>query len=556
MAAMESAAANGRRVSRPQTLAAVVGAAGIVQLPTAAIVVALPTIHAEFNASIEELQWAVTAFYIPETALLIAAGRIADIFGRRRMFLIGATLFAIGSIVAAAAPTAEVLIGGIAISGVGAGLLMPASMSILTNVFTGARRGTAIGLWGAATELISGVGVVVGGVLTGELDWRWIFVVSAAIVIVVGFLAIRGAPESRDPNAVREVDVPGVVLLATGLTALTLALIQGATWGWGSTAIVALIVGAVLLFALFALIEHRSGHPIIDFDFFRRRNFAGATIVIYCLDFSFGALLFFLPLYFQEILGYDPVEAGVLLLPLTGLMVLGSPLGGRVAARTGPRPPIVIGLASMVIGIFWISTLDLSTTFSDLIVPTSMMGFGVGFSLTPMNLAAMNAVSRHHAGLASGMLVTLSGLGATLGVAVTGAIFNDLNVDRTQERVSADTGVTITASQAEDLDGVLAGADQAKKTLDGIVGKGEASEAETAIREAFVSALGTSLKISAGLVLAGLVLTVLLMRRQDPVDDDVGGEVTTPPVAAPPHRPLGRHPHWGLPFGSRGPPAT
>jgi EmrB/QacA subfamily drug resistance transporter len=551
---MESAAADTRKLSRPQTLAAVVGAAGIVQLPTAAVIVALPTIHAEFNASIEELQWTVTAFYIPMTALLIAAGRISDIFGRKRMFLIGAALFAIGSIIAAAAPTAEVLIGGIAISGIGGGFLMPSSMSILTNVFTDASRGTAIGLWGAATELISGVGVVVGGVLTGELDWRWIFILSAVIVGIVAFLAIRGAPESNDPNAVREVDIPGVALLGSGLTALSLALIQGATWGWGSAAIVGLLIGAVALFATFALVERRSDHPIIDFDFFRRRNFAGATVVIFCLDFSFGALLFFLPLYFQEILGYDPVEAGVLLLPLTGLMVLGSPLGGRVAARTGPRPPIVIGLASMVIGIFWISTLDLSTTFSDLIIPTSMMGFGVGFSLTPMNLAAMNAVSRHHAGLASGMLVTLSGLGATLGVAVTGALFNDLNIDRTQEKVSSDAGVTITQSQAEDLDGVLAGADDAKKTLEGIVGKGETSEAETAIREAFVSALGTALKISAGLVLAGLILTLLLMRKQDPVDDDEPAQAEPPP-AAPAHRPLGRHPHWGLPFGSRGPPA-
>jgi hypothetical protein len=183
-----------------------------------------------------------------------------------------------------------------------------------------------------------------------------------------------------------------------------------------------------------------------------------------------------------------------------------------------------------------------------------MMGFGVGFSLTPMNLAAMNAVSRNHAGLASGMLVTLSGLGATLGVAVTGAIFNDLNIDRTQEKVSADAGVTITHSQAEDLDGVLAGADDAKKTFDGIVGKGEGSEAETAIREAFVSALGTALKISAGLVLAGLVLTILLMRKQDPVDDDAPAGEVPPPVAAPAHRTIGRHPHWGLPLGSRGPP--
>ena len=553
---MQSAAPSGGRASRSQTLAAVVGAAGIVQLPTAAIVVALPTIHAEFNASIAELQWTVTAFYIPETALLIAAGRIADIFGRRRMFLLGAALFALGSIIAALAPTAEVLIGGIAVSGIGAAFLMPSSMSILTNVFTDKRRGTAIGYWGGATELISGVGVIVGGVLTGELDWRWIFWISAGVVGVVALLAIRDAPESSDPGADRRVDVPGVVLLATGLTALTLALIQGATWGWGSGAIVGLLVGAVVVFAAFFVTERRSGHPIIDFGFFGRRNFAGATIVIFCLDFSFGALLFFLPLYFQEILGKSPVTAGAMLLPLTLLMVVGSPLGGRVAARTGPRPPIVAGLALMTAGIFWISTLDVDTAFGYLVIPTSMMGFGVGFSLTPMNLAAMNAVSRHHAGLASGMLVTLSGLGATLGVAVTGALFNELNLERTQDEVTKATGVKVTRSQAEDLDGVLAGADEADKTLDGIVGRSEKATALEAIKEAFVSALGTALKISAALVLLGLVLTVLLMRRQDPVDDDESAAAERglpPPVAVPPNRPVARHPHFGWPFGHRAP---
>ena len=151
-------------------------------------------------------------------------------------------------------------------------------------------------------------------------------------------------------------------------------------------------------------------------------------------------MLFFLPSYFQEILGYTPTETGVLLLPLTGLMVVGSPLGGRIAARVGPRPPIVIGLTMMLIAIFWISTLDLSTTYSDLWAPTAIMGFGIGFSLTPMNLAAMNAVSRDHAGAASGILVTLSGLGATLGVAVTGAIFAELQTQKTVEFVGQSGG--------------------------------------------------------------------------------------------------------------------
>src|SRR5215211_5010661 len=418
--------ADGRHVSRAQTLTATVAAAGIVQLPTAAIVVALPTIHREFGTSIEELQWTVIAFNIPFAAL-----RLADIFGRRLVLLIGAALFAAGSTLAAVSPGVDVLIAGIALSGVGGALLMPSSMSILTNVFTGARRGFAIGMWGAATELISGVGVLVGGVLTGEFDWRWIFVVCIAFAVLIAVLALSGAPESHDPTVPRAVDYAGVVLTASALTTLTLALIQGSTWGWGSAAVVGLLIAAVVLFTAFAVAERRSAHPLVDFSFFRRRNFAGSTIVIFVLDFSFGALLFFLPLYFQEILSYSPTKVGVLLLPLTGLMVIGSPLGGKVAARVGPRPPIVVGLALMAVAVYLISTVSLDTGYAQLWAPSAMMGFGVGFALTPMNLAAMNAISRDHAGAASGMLVTLSGLGATLGVAVTGAIFNELQTERT-----------------------------------------------------------------------------------------------------------------------------
>ena len=247
------------------TLTATVAAAGIVQLPTAAIVVALPTIHAEFGTSIAELQWTVTAFMIPFSAFLIAAGRLADIFGRRRALLIGTALFGGGSVLAAAAPGIDLLIAGVALAGAGGAMIMPASLSMLTNVFTGERRGTAIGMWGAATELISGVGVLVGGVLTGELDWRWIFVVCALVALAIALLALRGSPESRDPDVSHEVDLLGVGLSASALTALTLGLIQGAAWGWGSPAIVALLAGSVVLAAAFAIHERRAPNPIIEF---------------------------------------------------------------------------------------------------------------------------------------------------------------------------------------------------------------------------------------------------------------------------------------------------
>jgi EmrB/QacA subfamily drug resistance transporter len=492
------------------TLVATVAAAGIVQLPTAAIVVALTAIHREFGTSIAELQWTVTAFMIPFSSLLIAAGRIADALGRRRMLLTGTGLFAAGSALAALSPGIELLIAGIALAGCGGALMMPSSMAVLTDLFTGARRGTAIGLWGAATELVSGIGVLVGGVLTGELDWRWIFVVCIAFAALIAALALRGVRESRDPTADRDVDAPGAVLSALTLTALTLALIQGTSWGWGSPAVVGLLVGAVVGAVAFVVRERHARNPLFNASFFRARNFAGATIVIFVLDFSFGALLFFLPLYFQEILDYSPTATGLLLLPLTGLMVVGSPLGGRIAARTGPRPPIVAGLASMCVAVLWISTLSSDTTYAQLWLPSALMGFGVGVALTPMNLAAMNAVSKDHAGAASGLLVTLSGLGATLGVAVTGAIFNGLMAGDTVE-AAAESGVRLTDPQAQQLDGLLAGTPGAQRMLTQLAGE-HAPAVRRGVSDAFVDALSTSLKLSAALIAIGLVLTLVLMR--------------------------------------------
>ena len=522
-------------ISRRQTLIAVVAAAGLSQIPTAAIVVGIPSIHAEFGTSIEVLQWTVAAFLIPFAALLIAAGRAADVFGRRRLLVAGSLVFAAGSVIAGLAPDTSVLIGGIALAGVGGALIMPSSMSVLVDVFRGPRRGLAIGLWGGATEFTSGVGILIGGFLTGAISWRAIFALTFVIALAIVVLALRGAPESRDPDAPRTIDYAGAAISAVFLAALSLALIQGPSWGFGATPTVVLFVISALAAIAFVLVERRAAFPIFDFGMMRRRNFAGSTVVIFVMDFSFGAALFFLPLYFQEMLGYSPLETGVLLLPLTGLMVIGSPLGGRIAAAVGPRPPIVVGLGLMAIGVYLCAQLTLGTTYADLWLPTSILGLGVGLALTPMNLAAMNAVSRDHAGAASGMLVTLSGLGATLGVAVTGAIFNELNARSTVALAGAD-GVTLTEAQARQLDGILADTPGAREVVDKAVGL-DPTKAIDAVREAFVSALGTSLLISAGLIVVGLLLTIVLMRRQDPIDAPL-----EPPMAAPAFRPAPRMP--------------
>ncbi|CAM3769895.1 MFS transporter [Smaragdicoccus niigatensis] len=516
------------RMGENTTLAATVTAAGIAQLPTAAIVVALASIHKEFGTSVEELQWTVTAFLIPYSALMIAAGRVADVFGRRLVLLVGTAFFVIGSAIAALANDTPVLIAGIGVSGIGAAAMIPASMSVITDVFVDAKRALAIGLWGGATELVSGVGILIGGVLIATLNWRSIFELCIVIGIAIIAAVVMTTPESLDPNASRRIDYAGALVSAFLLSVLSLALIQGPSWGFAAPSTLALFGLSAAAAVAFVMIELRSPAPIIEFSLLRRRNFTGSLVVIFALDFSLGALLFFLPLYFQEMLNYSAIWTGVVLLPLTGLMVIGSPLGGKIAAKTGPRPPIVVGLAVMAGGIYLLAQLSTATTMSQLWLPTALIGFGTGLALTPMNLAAMNAVDRDRAGAASGLLVTLSGLGATLGVAVTGAMFNELQARRIMSLLS-ERGQVVTEDQARNLSGLLADTPAAQATLEQTVRMG-ATEALNVVREAFVSALGTSLLVSAGLVGISVVLTFALMRNDKAISDEKTVPVGVPPL--------------------------
>jgi EmrB/QacA subfamily drug resistance transporter len=499
-------AADGRRA----TLVAMTIASGITSLPTAAIVLAIPVIHRELQASIGELQWTVTAFLLAYSALLIAAGRLGDIFGRRLMFVAGSALYAAGSVVAALANDATILIVGIAFIGGGAAVLLPASLSLITESFPPERRGAAIGLWGAASALVQGLGPAIGGLLTDQLSWRWIFwlnLVAAAVMIVLVVLRTR---ESRDESAVRHVDVLGLVLSAAGLVALTLALNEGSVWRWGSEKTIVVFAAAGLLLAAFGLLEPRIRSPLVDFAFFRIRNFTGANLVVFVLNFILGAMLFFLPLYFQELLGYSPLKAGMLLLPLSATLVVGMPLGGPIAERVGPRIPIVAGLALMAVGMFLISDVTLATQFSDVWPPMALIGFGAGLAITPMNLAAMNSVEQRRAGAASGILITISGLGGAFGVAVSGALFQELQTSRTAE-LATSKGIKLTQAGAQQLDGLLAGSPAAQQAAHRL-GQGRDAEVTHAVREAFVSALGSTMKLSAAIGVAGLVLTIAIMR--------------------------------------------
>src|SRR5689334_21532885 len=454
--------------------------------------VALPSIQRTFDASLSSLEWTINAYTLSLAVLLVTGGRLGDIFGRRRMFLAGVVIFGAASATIGFAPHEGWLVASRAIQGVGAALMMPGTLSIITQTFPPEERGKAIGTWAGVSAIALAIGPLVGGWLTEDVSWRAIFLLNVPVDVVAVAVTLFATQESRDETASRRVDVPGIVTLTLGLTALVLALVEGNAWGWGSARIVALLVVSVVSLAGFVAIERRSPVPVVDFRFFASRSFIGANLVAFAVTFSMFAMFFFIALYLQNILGYSPLEAGVRFLPTTFIVIVAGPLAGRLSDRIGPRPLMVAGLIAIAISLGWLSRIRVDTSFGFLLPAFMLMGVGMGLVMSPMSTAAMNAVDRSKAGVASGTLSMVRMVGGTFGVAALGALVAAIgrhDLVRALPQLPA-------GARERLVDGLGSGAGLA----------GAPGQVKAAATQAFVDALGTGLTVAAlaALVAAGI----------------------------------------------------
>ena len=493
------------------TLAAMCFALFMIMLDNTVMNVALPSIQKDLGASISSLEWVVNGYSLSFAVLLATGGRLGDILGRRRMFMTGVVLFALSSATAGLAPSTGALVASRVTQGVGAALMMPATLSIITNAFAPAERGRAIGTWAGVSALALALGPLLGGFLTEHVSWRAIFYLNipvAAGAVVTALFAVR---ESRDETVGREIDWAGTAVLTAGLTAGVLALIEGNSWGWGSERVIALIAGSIALLAAFAWLEGKVRAPIVQFEFLRNRNFFGALTVAFVISFAMLGMFFFMALYIQNILGYSPLEAGVRFLPTTLVIMVVAPVAGRMTDRIGARVPIVAGLAIVAVSLFMQAQISETSGFGPLLVPFILMGLGIGLTMSPMSTAAMNAVHVTKSGLASGLLSMSRMVGGTFGVAVLGAIFQGSS--RT-ELESALSGSGVPASQVESISQQLGsgGLDQALAGLPPDV----ARQAAGAAHDAFISGLTTSIGISAAVAAGGAILAWFLIASQRP----------------------------------------
>ena len=404
------------------TLGALAFALFMIMLDNTVVNVALPSIQRDLGIGLSELEWTVNAYALTFAVLMLSGGKLADFFGRRRVFLIGLAVFTLSSLVCGLAATGETLIGARTVQGVGAALMMPATLSIISATFPPHQRGMAIGIWAGVSAMALAIGPLIGGVVTEHIDWGWIFFLNVPIGVlglIVGRLVIR---ESRDTSHEQRLDVPGLAASAVALFALTFALIEANSFGWGDPVIVGLFALSAAALGLFVWLELHQRAPMLDLSLFRSSTFAGANVVAMLVTLAMFGVFFFMSIYMQNVLGYSATETGAAFLPMTILIILIAPAAGKFSDRVGSRWLMTAGMGCLTVALIVFSRLGLDSTFWDIFPGLVVGGLGMALVMTPMTAAALGSVPVAKSGVGSGVLNTFRQVGGALGIAVMGAI--------------------------------------------------------------------------------------------------------------------------------------
>jgi EmrB/QacA subfamily drug resistance transporter len=488
----------------------------LLMLDSTVVSLALPSIQGELDASNDQLQWVLNAYLLVIAALVVTAGRLGDIFGRRRVFLLGFVVFGAGSILAAAAWNPDVLILARVVMAVGAASMLPLSLALVTYVFPKEEQTRAIGIWTAVSGIALGIGPLIGGALA-EVDWRLIFVINIPIVVAAVVVVRAAALEIRDETRPPTIDWPGLVLLTGGLTTAVLALINGDDWGWTSALTLGVLAVGILALVGFWFVEHRVRNPIVEFPLFRNRPYLGATVAAFGVVMTYWTLMFFEPQYLQNILGYSSIAAGVLILPLTVPTVAISPFAGRLVRSFGARLTMTAGLSLGVVGLVVLTRITVSSGY--LLVFPGFLAIGISFALVyaPMSAAAMAAMPKAKAGIASAGLAMNRMLAGAIGLALVTSVFESLENDELETEL-ASKNVMLNEHQQDELDGLLAGSQKAKEAI-AQAPRGVADQIEEVAASAFTFALANATWVLVGIAAVCTVLTWWLVAPRQPSDE-------------------------------------
>jgi EmrB/QacA subfamily drug resistance transporter len=420
-----------KSTARWWALAAVSLATLMTYLDNNVINVAIPTIQRDLHLSVAGLEWIVSSYLLVTAGLLLVGGRLADVYGRRRIFLAGLAVFTLSSLAAGLAGSGGVLITARAVQGLGAALLMPASLAIIAAAFTDVRERTmAIGIWGAVGALGLGLGPVIGGVISQHTRWGWIFLLNVPLGVITLALGLPFIAESRAAapdtagagSRLRQLDVPGLVTSALALFALTYALIEGQNRGWTSAPITAAFAVAAVAVAAFGAIESRSRQPMVPLSMFRSRQFSGGTVTMMIWAFGILGIYFFTSLYLQGILGFSPTKAGLAFVPMALFLAVAATLAPRVVAVVGGHRTVAFGMLLMAVGLALFARLGANAGFGSLMPGFLLFGAGAGLMTVPLTDAVLEAAPMAQAGMASALLNASREVAGLLGVTVIGAV--------------------------------------------------------------------------------------------------------------------------------------
>ncbi len=396
----------------------------VVVLDASIVNVALPSIGRALDFSQENLPWVVNAYVLTFGGFLLLGGRTADLLGRRRVFMAGLMLVAVASLAAGFAASEGQLIAARAAQGLGAAIISPAALSIVTTIFSdGAERNKALGVWGAVAGAGGAAGVLLGGILTDGLGWEWVLWVNVPVSLVAFALTPRLIAESRASDQARAFDVAGAVTVTAALSLLVYAVIDASSAGWESTKTLGLIALSLLLLAAFVAIELRSRKPLVPFSIFRIRTLTGANVVGVLVGGSLFSMFFFISLYMQQVLGYSAIHAGLSYLPLAVTISVAAGIASQLVTKLGYKLVLAVGLLFIVAGLLWFSRVSVGGGFTtDILGPSLLAAVGLGFSFVTTTIAAVSGVRESESGLASGLINTSQQVGGALGLAVLSSL--------------------------------------------------------------------------------------------------------------------------------------
>jgi EmrB/QacA subfamily drug resistance transporter len=514
----ERPADSGRDRGKWLVLVAMVFGLFMPMLDNLVVNVALPTIQRDLGSGFSGLQWIIDGYTLTFASFMLTGGALGDLFGRKRFFMLGLVVFLVGSLLCGLSASIGQLIAFRAFQGMGAALLLPGSLSIITATFRGEERGAAIGIWAAMSGLAVAIGPVVGGYLVEHVSWESIFFINVPIGLAGLALTWFVVGETRDETKSRKVDPPGLLTGTAGLFFLVFALIEGNSRGWTDGLILAAFAVAAVLLASFIVIESRRESPMLPLSFFRIPTFAASNAVAAAVFFAMFGTVFFLALYLQNILGYSPAGAGVRMFAFSAVMLVVAPNAGRLSDRYGSRWFMTVGPLIAAVGMLLLLRTDVDSSYWTVILPAFLvLAAGLSMTMTPMTAAVMASVDARHAGVASAATNTSRELGGVLGIALLGAVVTSVFSGGFQSRLVEagfphETASRIVAAAGSEAASGGATAQQFLQQAPPGTTIQQAEAVVTAVKESFVHSLHVGMLVAVGFLVLASVVSFLFVR--------------------------------------------